>query len=670
MINTLYSLDAFGTSLAFLLALLTGFVFGLVLKRGGFSSARRLANVFYFINKAVVKIMVSTLVIAMLVILYMAESGRIHLDQTFLMTTIYGAQIVGGLLFGIGFVMGAWRPGTVAANIFSGSIDASLFLLGTIGGSILFNEVFPVIYSLYTSGDQVAEMIHAVTGMSLTGFVLAFILVTVAVFWLSELAEKARTGRSLYIGPLFLKAYSLTLVTMAGGLFVMSFATTWVSAKSTGAATMMMDEQVLIERAEQELDYIKPEELADRLMASEPNLVAVDVRPADEFNLFHIRGALNVPLAQLAETLQLFKNKGLIVLYSNGTTDPSEARDSLRCQGFGNIYMLTGGLQGFWDHCLKSVSLRPEPLTIVDAARFKAWGTFFSMPVFSVKIGIDTEPVNVAIPRVAETVWLTARLGTPNFKVIDLRPQQEYNTAHIPGALSLNVEALSSNTEGLPSVLLPAPILAAKFSLLGLQPTDTVVLVSGDKLHDCTLAGMALERLGHMDYAIINGGYAKWEREGRPLTAVLTAVTKSKYPVKDGVDDFSVNFRTVVAHLAQPDTVIIDVRPEELYTGKKSDEACIGHIPGAINRVFTEDVVTTSDKEIYFRYTGFLATGYSQIIPSTNTEVIVYCRTGHQASQTFFVLKHLLGYQNVRCYDAGWTEWAARLDIPITNMDE
>jgi thiosulfate/3-mercaptopyruvate sulfurtransferase len=55
------------------------------------------------------------------------------------------------------------------------------------------------------------------------------------------------------------------------------------------------------------------------------------------------------------------------------------------------------------------------------------------------------------------------------------------------------------------------------------------------------------------------------------------------------------------------------------------------------------------------------------MIPSTNTEVIVHCRTGHQASQTFFVLKRLLGYPNVRWYDAGWTEWAARPELPIVN---
>ena len=290
-------------------------------------------------------------------------------------------QVVGGLLFGVGFVMGGWCPGTAAAGFAAGRIDALVFLLGTLGGSILFNELFPVIRSLYAAGDQGVQMAYTTMGMSRNGFILAFTLVAVAAFWLAEWAEKARTGRAPYLGSPFLKAFSLALVALAGGLFVLTPTTTGAAAKSAGAANVTaVDEKALMERVEQALDHIEPEEIADRLMAGEPDLVVVDVRPAAEFNAFHIRGALNVPLAQLAEALQPYKHKGLIVLYSNGMTHPAQARDSLQRQGFGNVYLLTDGLQGFRDRCLKPVSLRPEPLTTVDAARVNAWRAFFAAP--------------------------------------------------------------------------------------------------------------------------------------------------------------------------------------------------------------------------------------------------------------------------------------------------
>jgi thiosulfate/3-mercaptopyruvate sulfurtransferase len=668
MIDTLYSLDALGTSRAFFLALLIGVGFGFALERAGFSSSRRLAGVFYFTDMAVVKVMFSAVITAMLGLSYLVAFGWIQLDQIFLMPTIYGAQIVGGLLFGVGFVLGAWCPGTAAAGLAAGRIDALVFLLGTIGGSILFNEFFPLIRSLYTAGNQGPQMLYDTVGMSRNGFILAFTLVAVAAFWLSEWAEKVRTGRGPYLGTPFLKAFSLALVVLAGGLFVLSPAVTAATAKSAGTASgMAVNEKSLMESVGKAKDHIEPEELADRLMASEPNLVVVDVRPAAEFNAFHIRGALNVTLAQMAKSLQPFKNKGLIVLYSNGMTHPAQARDSLQRQGFGNVYLLTDGLQGFRDRCLKPVSLRSEPLTAGDATRVNAWRAFFAAPAVPTKVGVATASVSAAVPRVVETDWLVARLGTPGLKVIDLRPQPEYNTAHIPGSLSLNIESLRGNVGGVPSMLLPPPMLAAQFSLLGLQPSDTVVLVSSDKLHDPTLANMAFERLGHMNNAVLNGGYAKWAQEGRPANAALPTVTESKYSVKKDADDFTMDFRAVAATFGKPGVVIIDVRPSDFFTGRKSDEARAGHIPGALNRPFTEDVITSSNKVVTFKPTDVLAAAYSQMLPSTNTEVIVHCRTGHQASQTFFVLKHLLGYPNVRWYDAGWTEWAARPELPIVN---
>lgn len=102
---------------------------------------------------------------------------------------------------------------------------------------------------------------------------------------------------------------------------------------------------------------------------------------------------------------------------------------------------------------------------------------------------------------------------------------------------------------------------------------------------------------------------------------------------------------------------LIDLRPQPEYN--------TSHIPGALNRPFSEDLATDTDPALTFKPNEVLAAAYAAMIPSQGTEVIVHCRTGHQASQTYFVLKHLLGYKNVRWYDAGWTEWAARPEFPI-----
>jgi len=274
MINTFYNLNALGTSPALFLAMLIGFGFGIALERAGFSSSRRLAGVFYFTDMAVIKVMFSALITAMLGLSYMVGFGWISMDQVFLMPTIYGAQIVGGLLFGVGFVMGAWCPDTAIAGLAAGRIDALVFLLGAIGGSILFNELFPLIQPLYQAGNQGTQMIYNTLGMSRNGFILAFTLLAMATFWLSEWAEKVRTGHSPYLGSPFLKAFSLFFVALAGGLFVLDPTLSRASTASAAVTTTTTVETktTLMEKVELASDHIEPEKLAYRLMASEPDI--------------------------------------------------------------------------------------------------------------------------------------------------------------------------------------------------------------------------------------------------------------------------------------------------------------------------------------------------------------------------------------------------------------
>ena len=376
MINTLYNMGALDTSHAFVLALVIGIGFGFALERAGFSSSRRLSGVFYFTDMAVVKVMFTALITALLGLSFLSALGWLPFDRVFLMPTIYGAQIVGGLLFGIGFVMGGWCPGTAATGVASGKIDGVVFLLGAVGGSVLFNELFPLIKPLYTAGDQGVQLIHENLGISRSWFVFLFTLMAVVVFWICEWIEKKNKVRSPYWGSPFLKAFSLALIVIAGSLFLLAPASSSV-ASVAGTDATLDDEDSLMASVDLAGDHIEPEELADRLLAGEPGLVVVDVRSAAEFAAFHIKGAINIPLAQLAEELAPYQGTGAIVLYSNGMTHPAQARDSLQRRGFNNVYLLTDGLVGFRDRCLKPVSLRSEPLTDEAARRVNAWRAFF-----------------------------------------------------------------------------------------------------------------------------------------------------------------------------------------------------------------------------------------------------------------------------------------------------
>ncbi len=656
MIETMFHIDTLDTSAAFLAALLIGLAFGFFLERAGFSSSRKLSGVFYFTDMTVIKVMFTAVMTALLGLTFVVSFGWISMDRIYLMPTVYGAHIVGGLIFGVGFVMGGWCPGTAAAGLACGKIDALIFLIGAVIGSALFNEMFAIVKPLYEAGQQGVVMVYDSLGMSPNAFILLLSVAAIAMFWGCEWIEQKTQNAKIPGNRSVLNVITVLLLVLPACLFI-------IQDGSAGGSIPVgnSSEAQLLASVEQAEDHIDPETLADQLANGRTDLIVVDVRPANEFTRFHIAGAMNVSLKDIHTALLPYKNKPMIVLYSNGMTHPAQARDSLYRSGFRNVYLLTDGLDGFIRQCLTPLSLRNEPMSTEMAQKIIQWRQFFLAPASS-SISIQNESIPLENPLI-DPQWLQDHLGQSALKIVDLRPQPEYNTAHLPGSLAVSPENLRTNINGVGSMLQPADMLARHLSLWGIQPTDTVIFIYGDKPHDATLASMALERLGHRRFGILNGGFALWKTQQKPLTTNLPKVSESVYPVSQQADDFTVDYQTILKHMQDKKTIIIDVRPADYYTGVKSDEARAGHIPGALNRPYTEDLVKT-DEILQFKPIEELQKAYAQLIPSLETTVIIHCRTGHQASQTFFVLKGLLGYKNILWYDAGWSEWAARPELP------
>lgn len=665
MINTFFGLDALSSSTAMAAAFVIGLAFGFSLEQAGFGSSRRLAGIFYFRDMTVLKVMFTAVLVAMLGLQYASGLGLVQEEQLFFMPSIYGAQIVGGLIFGVGFVVGAWCPGTAAVGLASGRLDALVFLAGAGMGSVLFNELFGVLKGLYTWGDRGVRFAWQDLGLSAAGFGVVLVAAALCMFWGAEYLEKRRTGTGRYWRSPFLRSFSAVLIILALGLLALQGR--GAGERPLGAAASPSAMLADIESAK---DHMEPEELADRLMQGEPGLMVVDIRPAEEYAEFHIRGAVNLSMADLPEALAGRENEGIVVLYSNGMTHPAQARDALYRMGYTNVYMLTDGLVGFVDRILKPASLRLEPLLPERTARINSWRQYFLGTGMPQPAGDEPEkplgvsqPVPPVWPGLVEPAWLAENLGNREVRVIEVRAQAEYNSGHIPGSVCVSHDNFRGVVDGVSSMLQPAELLAGHMSLLGIRPTDRVVIVPDDKPHDATLVAMAFARLGHARFGILHGGFPRWAYEKRPVTIELPQVQKSQYPAPSP-DAFTVTYKKIMENLNAPDHVIIDVRPSEYYKGEKVDEARGGHIPGAKNRPYTEDLVKYG-KVTRLKPLEELAQAYASLVPGKDTTVIIHCRTGHQASQTFFVMKSLLGYKRVFWYDAGWSEWAARSDLPV-----
>ena len=671
MIETFFSLGQLDTANALFMSLVTGILFGIALEQAGFGSSRRLSGVFYFKDMAVIKVMFTAMITAIICLQTALSFGWISEQALYLNPTLYKAQIIGGIIFGIGFVMGGWCPGTAAVGAASGKWDALIFLGGAVAGSALFNETYFLVQGLYAERYQHLAFIYDSLGLGREWFCLLFVAAGILIFWCMELIENKTIGKSAYLNSQFLKRFSFVLAAAGFFLFLVTrtlpVADTREVADFNGTArNIIASESSLLSSVNHAEDHMEPEELAQRIFSGSKDIVLVDIRPEDEFARFHIRTAKNIQLKDLAEQLEPYKNKGWVVLYSNGMTHPAQARDALFRIGYQNAYLLTDGLEGFVERCLKPVSLRSEPIPENLAAQINQWRRFFltdSGPPDEFKKPVRPVQNLADMPTLIDPQLLAARVTNPDTRVIDLRSQPEYNTAHIPGAFALNIESLRGNLFGVPSCLLPAAMISQHLSLMGVRPETFVVLVYGDKVQDATLAGMALERLAHEEYTILSGGFTGWKSAGMATDTKLPDTAASSYPT-ESKDQFTVDYKTVLSHMNHRSALILDVRPKAYYTGEKSDEARAGHIPGAINRPFDQDTQKTGEM-LEFKPIPELQTVYEKIIPEKNSPVIVHCRNGHQASQTFFVLRHLLGYSNILWYDAGWTEWAARTDLPV-----
>lgn len=274
--------------------------------------------------------------------------------------------------------------------------------------------------------------------------------------------------------------------------------------------------------------------------------------------------------------------------------------------------------------------------------------------------------------RLVTTDWLAEHLsgapGGPGDLVV-LESNEDvllYDTGHIPGALKLDWH-LDLNDQ-LSRDYVDGPRFAQVMGERGIG-RDTTVVIYGDKSNWwATYALWVMTLFGHEDVRILDGGRAKWIAEGRELSTEVPQVTPVDYPVVERDDSRIRAFRQdVLDHLGQP---MVDVRSPGEFSGELlsmpdyPQEGAMrgGHIPGAKSvpwaRAANEDGTFKSREELEALYQQ------EQGLAPTD-DVVAYCRIGERSSHTWFVLTHLLGFEQVRNYDGSWTEWGNSVGAPV-----
>ncbi|HIW96117.1 MAG TPA: sulfurtransferase [Candidatus Corynebacterium gallistercoris] len=263
--------------------------------------------------------------------------------------------------------------------------------------------------------------------------------------------------------------------------------------------------------------------------------------------------------------------------------------------------------------------------------------------------------------KLVSNAWLGAKLGTPGLKVVESNEDSLlYDIGHVPTAVRIKWE--QDLSDPLCRDVLTPEAFAQLMDEKGISREDTLVIYGDHTNLWAVYTLWVCELFGHPDVRLLDGGRDAWMQEEREISYAVPTSTTGGYPVVERDDSTN---RIFVDELQAnlDDFQVIDLRDPEEFAGESSLPGMAisrhGHVPGAVN-LRADDSLHPNSR---FRTAEQLAKVHEGLDP--NKPTVVYCNNGARAAQQWFVLKHLLGWEDVRVYDGSWVEWGNMIRVPI-----
>jgi len=279
---------------------------------------------------------------------------------------------------------------------------------------------------------------------------------------------------------------------------------------------------------------------------------------------------------------------------------------------------------------------------------------------------------------IVSTKWLEDNLFAPNLRIFDCttylkyvsgsgRPYEivdgrsDYNAAHIPGSGFLDLQGELSNQESpflftMPSV----ERLANAFSQLGVGDGLRVVLYSRQNPQWATRLWWMLRSIGFDNAAVLDGGWDKWELEGRPISAKALVFPPARLTTRPRPDVF-VGKEVVLAAIGDQSVCVISALSPDLHSGENPRYGRSGRIPDSVNVPAASLLDPTNRTFLSAKAT---ATNFDAVGAKPSKRIILYCGGGIWASLNAFLL-HQLGYKKVTIYDNSMSQWAKDTTLPL-----
>jgi len=268
-----------------------------------------------------------------------------------------------------------------------------------------------------------------------------------------------------------------------------------------------------------------------------------------------------------------------------------------------------------------------------------------------------------------ETNWVKEHLKDQALRVaeVDYDPVANYNLGHIPGAVLLDWKR--DMNDPVTRDILSKQQLEEVLGRCGFRRDMKLVLYGDLNNWFAAFAYWVLKYYGVENVVLMNGGRKKWISDDRELTKDLPTYPRTAFKAKNPNEEIRAYMDYVKESLNKPGKVLVDARSPAEFSGEitappeypNEHAQRGGHIPGAVNipwsKAVNENGTFKSEEELSALYRSQGAT--------RDMEIITYCRIGERSSFTWFVLKYLLRYSNVKNYDGSWTEWGNMVRNPI-----
>jgi len=265
------------------------------------------------------------------------------------------------------------------------------------------------------------------------------------------------------------------------------------------------------------------------------------------------------------------------------------------------------------------------------------------------------------------TEWVAKHATDSGVRIVEVDVDTTaYDQGHVPGAAGWNWTSQLCDT--LVRDIVPKKTLEQLLGDTGIDNKTTIVLYGDNNNWFAAWAFWQLKIYGHQDVRLMDGGRKKWLAEGRDLSTDVPSFGKKTYTASEPDLSLRAFLPEVQEAMKRKSASMVDVRGPQEFTGEilappGLPETCQrgGHIPGAKNIPWGKNC----NDDGTFKDVAELKAMYAAQGITADTPVIAYCRIGERSSLTWFVLKHLLGFDRVKNYDGSWTEWGNLVGAPV-----